>query len=78
MTKVKNEQARFLETISFGINDLLIPINRIKSISAMHTQEGGEIKISSDDGIEAIECFHKDQDKMQKRYDQIKEIISAK
>lgn len=69
---------KFLETITFFMNDLLIPIDRIKSISVMHSQEGWEIKISSDDGMETVECFHKDQDKMQKRYEQIKDIIKAK
>jgi len=67
---------KFLETITFMGNDVLIPIDRIKSVN-LHGLKGYSIKITSDDG-EYEECFADDREKWLLRYEMIKKIIGAK
>lgn len=67
----------FLETISFLGNDLLMPIDRIRTINLSYTT-GWEIKIRCDEDIEAVECFGGDEKKARKRYEMIKEIVQGK
>jgi len=76
MTKVKNNEIKFLETISSFGNDILIPINRIVYISLGYVT-GWEIKIISDNDGELIECFGNDEDKAYARYNIIKKIIKG-
>ena len=66
---------KFLETITFLGNDALVPIDRIKYINLSYN-DGYRIKITSDDG-DWEECFGKDQEKANKRYEMIKKIIKG-
>lgn len=78
MTKVKNEDTRFLETITGFGDNILLPINRIKFISIGYKEHGWQIKIVSDEEGESIEYFEKDNDRLNIRYEQIKEILKGK
>lgn len=78
MTKVKNEDARFLESITFFGNDILIPIDRIKWIRSEYVDQAWQIKIFAEDEIDLVEYFGNDEDKLKKRYEQIKNILKAK
>ncbi len=66
---------KFLETVTFDCNDVLVPINRIKYINFSY-DDGHIIKIYSDNG-EWHECFGKDEEKAIKRYKMIKDILDA-
>ncbi len=67
---------KFLETITFLLDDVLVPIDRIKYINSSY-KSGYRIKITSDDG-EWEECFGEELEKLLIRYEQIKKIIGAK
>jgi len=67
---------KFIETITIHENSALVPIDRIKVINFGCYEHGYEIIIVSDDG-EWSECFGDDDEKGQKRYDQLKQIINA-
>lgn len=67
---------KFLETITFFGNDALVPIDRIKYINLLGTENGFKIVVVSDDGD--WEEHFTDAKKANKRYDMIKEIVEAK
>lgn len=67
---------KFLETITWLGNDVLVPIDRIKYINKTASENGIEIIIKSDDG-EWIECFGKDSVKAHKRYKMIQKIVKS-
>ncbi len=68
---------KFLETITFIGDTILIPIDRIKYICIKYTT-GWEIKIIGDDKIELSEHFQKNEEKATKRYEEIKKILNGK
>lgn len=68
---------KFLESITWLENDVLIPIDRIKFINRTFEGSSLVIKIVSDDGSWE-EHFGQDEEKCEKRYRQIIHIIRAK
>jgi len=69
--------ARFLKTITFLGNDVLIPINKIENILISYN-DGWRIKIKGEGDYSWEECFGDDEAKCYTRYEMIKEIIGAK
>jgi hypothetical protein len=69
---------KFLETITAFGDNILIPIDRIQYIAIRYGVNGWEIHIVGDDEMDIVECFQKDDDKLNKRYEMIKKIIEAK
>jgi hypothetical protein len=67
---------KFLETITFLGDPILIPIDRIKFVVIKY-DGGWEIKISGDNEMDLSEHFGDDQEKANKRYDEIKKIIEG-
>ncbi len=67
----------FLETITFLGDNILVPINRIRYIYIRHIK-GWEIHIIGDNDIDLSEHFGEDNQKLNKRYEEIKKIIKAK
>lgn len=81
MEKKRNfeiSEERFLETVTFMGNDVLIPIDRIKYINMSSNENGFVIKITSDDGEWDENFYIKEEIKAKKRYKMLKEIIKAK
>ncbi len=69
---------KFLETITFLGNDVLIPIHKIEYIMFKITDRGSyEINIKGKGKYEWSEFFD-DEKKAEKRYNMIKEILEAK
>jgi hypothetical protein len=68
---------KFLETISSLGDNILIPIDRIQYIAIRYSTGGWEIHIVGDNDMDISECFGKDDDKLNKRYEMIKSIIEA-
>lgn len=76
--KIK-EKPRFLETITFFGDYILVPIKDIQFISIKYKEGGWIINIQGkNDCFQLEECFQNDEEKLTKRYDQIKSIIGAK
>ena len=71
------QQARFLETITFMGNDILIAISDIKCIYLTYVDKSHKIVIKCFSETETEENFS-DGDKAVIRYQQIKDIIGAK
>jgi hypothetical protein len=67
---------RFIETITGFENDVLVPIDRIKYIYVTY-KESWELHIVGDDG-EWVEFFGKDNERLNRRYEAIKEIVNGK
>lgn len=66
---------RFLETITFYGNDVLVPIERIKFIN-LTFEKDWIIRIVSDDG-DWEEHFGKDEQAARERYARIKKVIGG-
>lgn len=75
--KVLNQAVRFLETLTAWGDDALVPIDKIKFAYITNKGNGWEIRIESHDGDWA-ECFGGDDEKLEKRWNQIKDILNAK
>lgn len=69
-------QPRFLETITFMGNDMLIPINSIRCVYSTFEEDGCAIIIKFEDNNKTSEHFE-DEDKMTTRFNKIKYIIGA-
>lgn len=67
---------KFLETITFMGDTILVPIDRIRYILVRYTK-GWEIHIVGDDEMDLSEHFGDDEEKLNKRFDMIKNIIEA-
>lgn len=67
---------KFLETITFLGDNILIPINRISYISFKYTN-GWEIHIVGDNDMSLSEHFGENENKATRRFEQIKNIIKA-
>lgn len=65
----------FLETITAFGYEALIPIKDIEYIWVTYSANGWEIHIKGHDECEWIECFHKDEDKLNKRLEIIKCLL---
>lgn len=74
----KDFKARFLETVTFLGNDVLVPINSIRCITCRIGERGSyQIAITGEGEWEWVEHFE-DSKKCDIRYKMIKEIIGAK
>ncbi len=69
---------KFLETITFMGNDVLVPVDRIQYIMARCGEKGWEISIKGEGEFEWVEHFGDDDKKMLKRYNMIKHILEVK
>lgn len=67
---------KFLQTITFLGNEMLIPISDIKCIFLNYSEDTFKIIIKGFSETETSECFVSEQ-KMINRYHQIKKIIGA-
>lgn len=67
---------RFLETVGALDDNILIPIDRIQYVSLRYREGGWQIHIVGDDKMDIVECFGKDEDRLNKRYEQIKKILN--
>lgn len=67
---------KFLESVTGFGDSILIPITGIKHISVKYTT-GWEIHINGGEEFDLVECFGKDDDKLNRRFEQIKKIIEA-
>lgn len=68
---------KFLESITFMGNDVLIPIKKIEYITLRQNNSNYEILIKGQ-GEYGWEEHFKDEKKALKRYNMIKEIVEAK
>jgi hypothetical protein len=68
---------KFLETITALGNDVLVPVSQIKIIWITYGQNGWEIHIKGQDNNEWIECFEKDEKKLNVRWTMIKYILGV-
>lgn len=66
----------FLETITFMGNEILVAISRIKCVYITR-KEGWEIHIIEVDDNKFVECFGDDDEKLDKRYEQIKKLLGV-
>ncbi len=70
---------KFLETITFFGNDVLVPIDKIQYISMrMNNNNSWEIVIKGEGEYEWVEHFGTNSAKAQERYEMIKDIVEAK
>lgn len=73
-----NRSDRFLETITFLGNDVLVPIKRIEYIMFRINENGSyEISIKGRGKYEWFEHFGEDEKKANARYEMIKGIVNA-
>jgi hypothetical protein len=75
--KTNDSPIRFLETITFFEYDVLVPINRITLIWITYGANGWELHIKGEGEFEWVEHFGKDEEKLNKRFAIIKEIVGA-
>ncbi len=67
----------FLETVTAFGNDVLVPIKDIKIIWITYGAHGWELHIKGQDENEWVECFEKDTDKLNFRYEMIKYLLGV-
>ena len=69
----------FLETITCADNDLLVRIEDIQFVYKKYSENGSWVIViqGKNDSFKAEEYFWKDDEKLNKRYEQIKSIIGA-
>ena len=67
----------FFETITAWDYDVLVPISKIELVWIAYGEHGWEIHIKGEGDFEWVEGFEKDDDKLGKRWEQIKKILGV-
>lgn len=67
----------FLETITGWGDGVLVPVSKIELIWVKYGTNGWEIHIKGQGDYEWVECFEKDNEKLNKRWEQIKKILGV-
>ena len=67
----------FLETVTTLGYDALVPVSKIEVIWTTHGQGGWEIHIKGQGNFEWVECFGGDDEKLNTRWLQIKELLGV-
>jgi len=68
---------RFLETITYFGDPILIPIDKIKFVKTIYKDKDYIIEIDGGEEFQLIEAFGDNIDKCDKRWEQIKKILNG-
>lgn len=67
----------FLEVNAYLGDNYLVPVKDIKSIGIKYGEHGWEIQIDGGDNFKFVECFGKDEDRLNIRYEMIKYLLGV-